>query len=362
MGRRDTKMDYLKGLLVAGMILCHVFQFFVPLNQHPLSVYMTWYVNAVTFSGFVFAFGYTNALAYYSKEFGVSYKRMLMNAIRLLIAFYLSGIAFNTFVRGMVLSSDTVIPILLLKDIPGWSEFILSFAGYMLIGCIGFPLFKWLMEKDHALLTIALMLLTTTWFPYDLVTNKVIGVLVGTRTFASFPVIQYMPYYLIGIYFYKHQNTEGIKPWFVALVSTFIGVGYIILNDGVLPERFPPSIFWLLLPAVPVYAYYRLARVICRSSMPQKYITDLGRGSMFYLLLSNFMIFSLSGTRALIGVTPIQGIGITVLILWTIAFLGRFISAGGDKVNRTLPIEMTTMYSPEGKWESDSYSTVKDMI
>lgn len=56
-------------------------------------------INLSTFSGFMFCFGYTNQIAYYRKEWKNSFGKMLKNVCRMLIAFYISGIAYVALVE-----------------------------------------------------------------------------------------------------------------------------------------------------------------------------------------------------------------------------------------------------------------------
>ena len=107
---RDFTIDAVKGLLVIGMVYAHVLQFFSPMNFHPGFRAVSEYANLITFSGFVFCFGYTNQLAYYSKPFSNVYRKMLITALKTLIAFYVSGIAFRLLISDEALDWDTVLP------------------------------------------------------------------------------------------------------------------------------------------------------------------------------------------------------------------------------------------------------------
>jgi fucose 4-O-acetylase-like acetyltransferase len=82
---RDEGIDIFKGILIILMILAHVIQFFGS-NSTVLS-WLSVYVNLTTFSGFYFAFGYSSEIAYFSKEYSNVKKRMLITALKLLLAF-----------------------------------------------------------------------------------------------------------------------------------------------------------------------------------------------------------------------------------------------------------------------------------
>lgn len=332
MKKRDEKMDVLKGLLVIGMVLCHVFQFFVPLDIHSKANHLTWYINAVTFSGFVATFGYTNNLIYYKKPFKQVGLKMLVSSIKMLLAFYISGIAFRVFVTNIPIKWPMIKEILLLKDIPGWSEFIISFALYLLVGFVGFTAFNYIKKYKHIHLLLIAILLLSTFIPYEKTNSTLIGLFIGTRNFAAFPVLQYMPFYLIGIYF--HEHGISFNKW-ILILSTFlssISLTYILMNNGQLPERFPPSIYWIILPALPIYLYYLLGILLTETSLLggklnliSPIIILLGKYSMFYLLTSNILIFAASGTKAFISLTPFMGIIVTFWLLLTLTLLKGFV-------------------------------------
>ena len=61
---------------------------------------------------------------------------MAKNALRLLVAFYVSGIAYMAFVEDKIFRWDFITEILLLKRYPGWSEFLASFAAMMAVGIL----------------------------------------------------------------------------------------------------------------------------------------------------------------------------------------------------------------------------------
>jgi uncharacterized membrane protein len=120
---RITYLDTTKGVLVLGMVLAHVIQFFAADNAI-MTLFSGW-TNLVSFSGFFFCFGYVFYLAYLKKE-NIATKRMIKNSYKILIAFYISAISSRLFINDSF-SSLAIIDILLLFDIPGYSEFLLSF-------------------------------------------------------------------------------------------------------------------------------------------------------------------------------------------------------------------------------------------
>ncbi len=328
MQQRDLKMDIFKGLLVIGMVYCHILQFFVPLGKNPVADYMTWYINSVTFAGFVFTFGYTSYIAYFSRPFIEVYQRIIKAFIKLLCAFYISGLSFRVFVDHKPISWPLVKNILLLKDIPGWSEFIISFALYILIALILFYPLKKVVEIKPLFWVIVPLLLLTTLTPYEKVTLTQLGLFIGTTKFASFPVLQYLPLYLLGIYFKRYEI--GINKFVLIGAGLLSGVGLVQmgLNGWQLPGRFPPTVFWIILPSFALAIYYVLGYALQKMTI-NRYLLVLGQNTMVYLLLSNIIIFALSGVK---GVRPLNSVTAFIGNIFLLSFITYLI-----QMSRPLP-------------------------
>ena len=80
--------------------------------------------------------------AYYRNGWKESAGKMLKNAVRILIAFYISGMAYVAFVERKIFRWDFIAEVLLLKKFPGWSEFLVSFAAVLLVGILVFLVLK----------------------------------------------------------------------------------------------------------------------------------------------------------------------------------------------------------------------------
>ena len=331
---RDYSIDIFKGLLVIGMVYCHILQFFSDPEVYTGAQRVIDVVNIVTFSGFVFSFGYVGQLAYYSKPLKAVYGRMLSTAVKTLIAFYISGTYYRLFLDRKPLTWSTVKPILLLQDIPGWSEFLVSFSLIMLVGLVLFKPLTWLIERKLIFWVVVLLLLMTTYFPYDKVTVNQLGLLIGTRKFASFPVVQYFPYYLIGMYVARYRLGWNWKLFLGSFVSTGIFIAYVTVKHG-LPERFPPSLFWILSSSFLVYLYFLVAKVLTLKMKYTKFLTVLGQNVLLYLLMSNMMIFTLKHNQDQLLLSTAEGFGFDVGILLLISFFIRI--AINSKVYPRLP-------------------------
>lgn len=316
------------------MVYCHVLQFFSDQQIYPNGQHVIDIINLITFSGFVFSFGYVAQLAYYRKSFREAAPRMLAAALKTLIAFYVSGTAYRLFIDGRVLSWANVKPILLLNDMPGWSEFLWSFAYLMVLGLVLFAPLKRLAERKWLGFAIAGLLLAATYLPYGSVHAMKLGPLVGTRDFASFPVLQYFPYYIVGMLFARYRI---VWDWRV-LAGAVLASGAFLwkwLAGGALPERFPPSIWWIAGPALLLYGYYMLSRLMERYPAPFAPFEAMGRNVLWCLVMSNLLIFALKGNQQNnLLLSALDGLWMAAALL-AVASFGVWIITKKDRQKRT---------------------------
>ena len=129
--------------------------------------------------------------------------------------------------------------------------------------------------------------------PYKYVVIPLFGVLIGTTKFLCFPLLQYSMFYLFGIYFTKQGMKTSRWMFFMCLLLTGMAVAYILVSHKI-PTRFPPSLFWIILPCTPLALYW-----VCLSriknlkiiSRLKKIIGIYGNNMLDYLVLSNVLIF-----------------------------------------------------------------------
>ncbi len=299
MNGRKREIDICKGILTFTMILCHCIQFFGYEDQGVQMVLVN-VINITTFSGFLFCFGYASDLAYYQKEWKASVPRMAKNAVRILLAFYISGLAYMICVEDKIFRQDLIMDILFLKRYPGWSEFLASFTAVLAVGIVLFPVFKkmngWMMAAAAVLSAAACFL------PYGRVHNSWLALLIGSRDFITFPVVQYGVFFAAGIWMCRKKMVWN--PWILlGTVLAAIPAAIQLAKVGYLPERFPPSVFYIAGGAVFVYLYYLLSCGLERVREKTKgievlagYLERIGKESLLYLLLSNMIIFALKAS------------------------------------------------------------------
>ncbi len=216
--------------------------------------------------------------------------------------------------------------IILLQDIPNYSEFLLSFALLTFLSIWAFGLFRAVLNNQRLFWASWLVLLLTTFIPYETITSNQLGLLIGTRQFASYPVLQYIPFYLIGMYFSRNRIAFDFR---LFGASVFASAAYLlfILIAGKTPDRFPPSIYWILSPMFYLYLIYLGSKLYVDRGYPVRLIENLGRNVLFYLLISNLLIFVVKSYKPNIGLNTLEGFGVTLIILGTLSYLIWIISA-----------------------------------
>ncbi len=326
---RDSRIDCFKGILTIQMILAHCFQFFSNLEVEKGWHFITDYINLTTFSGFVFAFGYVSYQSYIQTEFSIGLKKIGKNIIRLMLAFYISSFAFVIFIEGMPFRKDRILEILLLKRLAGWSEFLVAFAGVMLVTILFWKLLK--SQNIKYLWIIAGASILVCMLPHMEV-KPIVGMFIGGYGGAYYPVFPYYLYFVIGVYFVRKEVKFN---WYV-LVASIVGSGYMIVDAILLskgwPSRFPLSLAWLFGAMLFLYGYYLISGLL-GTNRYFLWLSDIGKNSLSYLLLSNIIIFSLKQSK-FFKISSTYSLGLFVVIMCVSWYMISLTKGRGQKVMR----------------------------
>lgn len=286
---RNQSLDFFKGIVTVIMICGHIVQFF-PLNW--ATAIFSDYVNLTTFSCFALSLGYASDIAYISRnrEKRVLRAKLAGNAVKTLLAYYISGIAYSALIEGDM-SWQCVTRILLFQKVPGYSEFLLTFAAFYPVLYFLRPL---LTNLDGRLyLSYLLISLLATFLPYWKVQGTLTGVLIGSSTFSCFPLLQYAGYFVTGVYLSQKKLVFHGKLFTATCVAGAAFLYYVVCFRS-LPVRFPPSLFWVLGGYFATYVYYLLScKTIERfSNGLTAFVCSIGRKTLSYLLISNLLLFT----------------------------------------------------------------------
>jgi hypothetical protein len=302
---RAADLDLLKTLLVYGMIGAHVVQL-ITLAPRPEARGFSDFINLVTFSGFMFAFGIGLGLPRGSEGRKRSLWQRLRPVLLLLLATYVSSIAFVVLVDKGRLTPTLLYDLLTLTRLFGWSEFLASFFVLYLLMAVMRPLLVGIGQNPWALVSAIGLGLASTLLVVDW-PLPVLATVVGTTRFPSFPLLAYLPWFFLGIWYGSHP----LRWWHSALAAAATaGFYYLTATRGGFPERFPPTALWVAGSALFLLLYLAVSRLVAKYVKIPSVLLLPGRHVLSFLVLSNLIIFA---TRYFEG-RPVRGTLMAALV------------------------------------------------
>ena len=307
--QRDRSMDLYKAILVIGMITGHIVQFF---PWEGITYPYAEYINLTTYSGFLFVFGYVCYKAYFGREVPVKTLAVKMGRsfVKTLIAFYISGLAYTVLIEWN-LDWRIWLDVILLRRIPGYSEFLLSFAFLYPVMLVFTPLIR--RANGVVLMIFAIASLAMTYIDYSSITSPLLGVFVGTCSYLALPIVQYLSLFFAGIYLARSGKVLDIKILIASVAGTAAFLWYLLTHDE-LPMRFPPAIWCVTVSYLIVYIYYLICKKVDADRIAY-HITDIGENTIVYLLISNITIFYIRRVQAIMDV---QLTGLPLIVFYVI--------------------------------------------
>ncbi len=284
---RAAWLDLFKTALIWGMVTTHMVQL-ITFGPPRWLAGFTEFINLVTFSGFMLAFGLGVGISGPGRSRPL--RQRLTPALLLLAAAWVSSLAFVVLVDRKPLTPELLANLFSLRVLFGWSEFLASFFMLYLVIAIARP---WLVRlADNALLlaiAIAVCLAAT------LVTTRIdlplLATLVGSTNYASFPIIPYLPWFLVGIHLGRRDANPRFLGWALSALATG-ALLFVLQRTGELPQRFPPSALWIAGAALPLAVYLGLSRLAAGRLALPSWLLAPGRHVLASLLLSNLVIFA----------------------------------------------------------------------
>ena len=284
---RAADLDLFKTMLVWGMITAHCIQL-LAFRSQAAALVVSEVVNLITFSGFMFAFGWGLGLSRGTpKTWGARLKPVLL----LGLATWVSEFAFMALVDKARFTPELIWNILSFSRLYGWSEFLASFFVLYLVIAVARPALISIGERWYLLVPAVLACFAATWI---VVSRDIplLATIVGTTNFASFPLLPYLPWFLLGIFYARNPSHPHAADWVLAATATglcALWTGYY----GEYPGRFPPTILWVAGPALLLLLYVVIARFVARRIRIPPVVLGTGRHVLAALLVSNLIIFSL---------------------------------------------------------------------
>ncbi|MEW5939408.1 MAG: hypothetical protein AB1750_07095 [Chloroflexota bacterium] len=315
--QHNLEIDASKGLFVVTMVLAHVIVLLSDQATRIFTAELKMAATLASFSGFLFCFGFATWHAYFSQA--PSLKRVLPSAIRPWIAYYISSIFYLLFVERLYGIKDFADVLLLTRLVP-FAEFLLAFSLTLLAGFLFHKPIGFLLERPRLFFAVVGALALTALIPNGWVRWPMLGMFIGApeRVASTFPIVQYFPIYLMGIYFARYD----IKP------NLWIGLAgmaayYVYRSLGGDITRFPPSLGWIAGSFFFALTGYVLARFLSRWTPARRALVRLGVNALFCILTSNILLFAFRGAAPrLAGEMNLRStLGVTVAILAILYFM-----------------------------------------
>lgn len=261
---RIWSVDILRGLFINLMMIAHAI-FFFHTQTSPILVITNRLIDAVAFTGLLFLSGMTGYISYIHKDHPTknTNRRILKRTAIYLAGYYILSITADIILHGVNLNH--LFGILTFQRLVPFTEFIIPFLIFALLKI---PLRKvyarlsqslqYTLLAGGILLTIGTLLSLISYpSPLTFITN----IIIGYKGTFSFPILSYMPIYLLGIYIGKwHWDNHHAKTRLrhiakiggglsLALIPILL-LSFIIDTPFTVISRWPPSIAFVLVGTI----------------------------------------------------------------------------------------------------------------
>jgi hypothetical protein len=284
---RLVYLDVFKTLLVYGMVGAHVILLLGSGLKPWASSYLD-FINLISFSGFMLAFGIGTGLQRKDGRKNLFSARVLP-ALLMLGAFYVSSLGYLVLVQERTLTQKLLLEVASMRVLFSFSQFLASFFVLYVAVALARPLLLRLGESAVLVALVGALCLAATLFVSN-ADYPLWAAIVSTRRFPNYPLIPYLPWFLIGIYLGRRGSVPNLWLFGPAIVATGAFVAFVMMQGG-LPPRFPPSALWIAGAALPLMVYLFGAQLVSgRAAIPEALLLP-GRHVLRFVVVSNLAIF-----------------------------------------------------------------------
>ena len=170
----------------------------------------------------------------------------------------------------------------------------------LLVGALLLPALR--KTNGWVVIGAAVVSLASCFIPYEKITNPWLALFIGSGSYTTFPVLQYGVYFVAGVWAAKRKKWPDWKLFFGAAILSAPCIWYCWKYNG-LPGRFPPTALFIGGGALGVWIYHLLAGALGKIKSvtiigkPVEVLSFIGRNSLYYLLMSNILIFAVAGSK-----------------------------------------------------------------
>ena len=346
---RHLDIDHMKCLFTIVMIYGHAWI----LLANTLSG--TWYNGFIliarpgVFSGFLFCFGFAVWLSYFERPV-FPWKKMLRSAWKCYLAYVISGCAYQFLVHGKNPDLHLLLRVSALLEIPGMSEFLLAFALMIIVSAALPQTIRFFTRTRLHFAVAAVACLLLTYFKASEGSIPAVGLFVNQKGSDCFPVLSYLPLFLLGSFFARHKVKFH---WTHAIVAS-VGVGVFVVMScwwpwpHFRPYRFPPNATWILGSACITYLSFGIGKLACKLPVQvQRFSSSIGQNVLFYLTVSNLGIFACAALARRITLNHGTLVLAAAALIWGIFFL-QYIVVDYARVGQILSQQSPALRAEKG--------------
>lgn len=326
---RDASIDVLKGILTLMMVAAHTVQLLA--YETFITRIVSDSANLVCFSGFLFCFGFACQHAYFQPGSPKATFRMLRTFIKLLAAYLISALALRVFIMTEE-PTTALIGIATLQVVPAYSEFLLAFALTILFALTFKTTIVQIARSELATVLATLLLLSTTLLPTEHIPAS-LGLFFGSTTESYFPLAQYFPLFLLGVYSAMRDRLVDVRLTLFATAILSVFVVHLVF-DGRLPGRFPPSLAWMTLSLMAVIVATGIAQPLANAAWFNEKLSSIGANTLFYLLASNLLLFALRASQPTLMLGTAEALVAFLVLMGVMFFMHGLVQPDSKAVRR----------------------------
>lgn len=234
-----------------------------------------------------------------------------------MMGYYIAAIGYFVIFRGEY-DWETVKSVLLLQRFGSISEFLLAFALIPLVTILlSVPIKKYVLPSDRIFFVLIFLLLMFTFIPTDWVTSTYLALFIGSSQGIYFPVVQYYPFFLLGLYYASRNVRVGPIHLAISIFCLLVFVASYSINLTF--SRFPPSFGWVVLGGGMFFLWYWVSERLEHVRPVVSILAPIGANSLFFFVASDIMIFGIGktfrGEVGVFGATALAVILLTVIYI-----------------------------------------------
>lgn len=293
------------------------------LGKNPILDIFTTIGAAISFSIFLFSSAYISGIKIQKNE-----KIPIMNTLKRVFEIYFVYLLLGILV-SIVLEENTtftkILDIALLRHIPEFTEFLISFIVFSFVSLIFQKQIRYLISKPFLFIFITIFIYMLGEFIYVVISKHTypgfIRILFenifGYQSLHRFPFTYYLPLYTLGILLSRYKSNKVLIYTFLSSLFLFLILYIFKLSFW---DRWPPSIMFLsygfLYIPFALLIYTKYQKIFFEKFLT--FFTRIGRYPLEQLFLSTFLLFSI---RAFIQPTTneIVSIIVNIFILATLS-------------------------------------------